>query len=160
MAVHPKVTLCSHQTCGCIQNPGFRIQPHACGWMVKTHACGCIHCLNTKIHRPFASLELARCVKHQTHARHAYCRGFESRRAIFMTSSFALKYDVHNVHCGLFRQSSSQRLIFVLYPTPQTNKVQTCLGEKKKKKKNRLPARTQVSGPWIMDGRLWTTYST
>ena len=29
--------------CGCIQNPGFRIQPHACGWMVKTHACGCIH---------------------------------------------------------------------------------------------------------------------
>ena len=26
------------------------IQPHACGWMVKTHACGCIHCqkLNTK----------------------------------------------------------------------------------------------------------------
>ena len=39
-------TLCSHQTCGCIQNPGFRIQPHACGWiMVKTHACGCIHCL-------------------------------------------------------------------------------------------------------------------
>ena len=34
-----------------------------------------------------------------------------------MTSSFALKYDVHNVHCGLFRQSSSQRLIFVLYPS-------------------------------------------
>ena len=33
-----------------------------------------------------------------------------------MTSFFALKYDVHNVHCGLFRQSSSQRLIFVLYP--------------------------------------------
>ena len=32
--------------------------------------------INTKIHRPFASLELARCVKHQTHARHAYCRGF------------------------------------------------------------------------------------
>ena len=31
-----------------------------------------------------------------------------------MTSCFALKYDVHNVHCGLFRQSSSQRLIFVL----------------------------------------------
>ena len=34
-----------------------------------------------------------------------------------MTSFFALKYDVHNVHCGLFRQSSSQRLIFVLYPS-------------------------------------------
>ena len=33
----------------------------------------------TKIHRPFASLELARCVKHQTRARQAYCRGFESR---------------------------------------------------------------------------------
>ena len=32
-------TLCSHRTCGCIQNPGFRIQPHACGWMVKTHTC-------------------------------------------------------------------------------------------------------------------------
>ena len=31
--------------CGCIQNPGFRIQPHACGWMVKTHACGCIYTL-------------------------------------------------------------------------------------------------------------------
>ena len=30
-----------------------------------------------------------------------------------MTSFFALKYDVHNVHCGLFRQ----RLIFVLYPS-------------------------------------------
>ena len=29
--------------------------------------------INTKIHRPFVSLELARCVKHQTHARHA-CR--------------------------------------------------------------------------------------
>ena len=35
--------------------------------------------INAKIHRPFASLELARCVKHQTHARHAYCRRFESR---------------------------------------------------------------------------------
>ena len=34
-----------------------------------------------------------------------------------MTSSFALKYDVHNVHCDLFRQSLSQRLIFVLYPS-------------------------------------------
>ena len=34
-----------------------------------------------------------------------------------MTFSFALKYDVHNVHCGLFHQSSSQRLIFVLYPS-------------------------------------------
>ena len=32
---------------------------------------------------PFASLELARCVKHQTHARHAYCRGFESRLELF-----------------------------------------------------------------------------
>ena len=42
--------------------------------------------INTKIHRPFASLELA-------------------------------QYDVHNVHCGLFRQSLSQRLIFVLYPS-------------------------------------------
>ena len=30
-------TLCSHQTCGGIQNPGFWIEPHACGWMVKTH---------------------------------------------------------------------------------------------------------------------------
>ena len=40
--------LCSHQTCGGIQNPGFRIEPHACGWMVKTHACGCIHCLIVK----------------------------------------------------------------------------------------------------------------
>ena len=40
--------------------------------------------INTKIHRPFASLELARCVKHQTHARHAaYCRGFESRLELF-----------------------------------------------------------------------------
>ena len=37
----------------------------------------------TKMHRPFASLELARCVKHQTHARHAYCRGFESRLELF-----------------------------------------------------------------------------
>ena len=34
-----------------------------------------------------------------------------------MTSFFALKYDVHDVHCDLFRQSSSQRLIFVLYPS-------------------------------------------
>ena len=34
-----------------------------------------------------------------------------------MTSSLALKYDVHNVHCGLFRHCSSQRLIFVLYPS-------------------------------------------
>ena len=34
-----------------------------------------------------------------------------------MTSLFALIYDVHNVDCGLFRQSSSQRLIFVLYPS-------------------------------------------
>ena len=35
-----------------------------------------------------------------------------------MTSFFfALKYDVHKVHCGLFRQSSSQKLIFVLYPS-------------------------------------------
>ena len=34
-----------------------------------------------------------------------------------MTSFFGLKYDVHNVHCGLFRQISSQRLIFVLYPS-------------------------------------------
>ena len=47
---------------------------------------GIPYTINTKIHRLFASLELARCVKHQTHARHAYCRGFESRRAIFMTS--------------------------------------------------------------------------
>ena len=40
--------------------------------------------INTKIHRPFASLELARCVKHQTHhVRHAYCRGFESRLELF-----------------------------------------------------------------------------
>ena len=39
--------------------------------------------INTKIHRPFASLELARCVKHQTHPRHAYCRGFESRLELF-----------------------------------------------------------------------------
>ena len=39
--------------------------------------------INTKIYRPFASLELARCVKHQTHARHAYCRGFESRLELF-----------------------------------------------------------------------------
>ena len=40
-----------------------------------------------------------------------------------MTSFLALKYDVHNVHCGLFRQSShhrekySQRLILGLYPS-------------------------------------------
>ena len=80
--------------------------------------------INIKIHRPFASLELARCVKHQTHARHAYCRGFESRLELFSwLFFFALKYDVHNVHCGLFRQSShhrekySQRLIFLLYPS-------------------------------------------
>ena len=27
-------TLCSHQTCGCIQNPGFRIQPYTvCVWL-------------------------------------------------------------------------------------------------------------------------------
>ena len=39
--------------------------------------------INTEIHRPFASFELARCVKHQTHARHAYCRGFESRLELF-----------------------------------------------------------------------------
>ena len=32
--------------------------------------------INTKIHRPFASLELARCVN--THVCQAYCRGFES----------------------------------------------------------------------------------
>ena len=37
-----------------------------------------------------------------------------------MTSFIALKYDVHNVQCGLFRQSSSQRLIFVLYPSRLT----------------------------------------
>ena len=39
--------------------------------------------INTKIHRPFASLEFARCVKHQTHASHASCRGFESRLELF-----------------------------------------------------------------------------
>ena len=39
--------------------------------------------INTKIHRPCASLELARCVKHQTHASHAYCRGFASRLELF-----------------------------------------------------------------------------
>ena len=52
------LTLCSHQTCGGIQNPGFRIEPHACGWMVKTHACGCIHCLY--FNRSYLSLQWRR----------------------------------------------------------------------------------------------------
>ena len=32
---------------GCFQNPGFRMsyRPHQCGWMVKTHAYSCLHCL-------------------------------------------------------------------------------------------------------------------
>ena len=55
-------TLCSHQTCGGIQNPRFRIQPHACDWMVKTHACGCIHCLmiNSKINK-IVNVKLGAC---------------------------------------------------------------------------------------------------
>ena len=57
-----------------------------------------------------------------------------------MTSSFALRYDVHNVHCGLFRQSSSQRLIFVLYPS----RLRQIKCKPVLEKKNRDPARAMT----------------
>ena len=52
------------------------------------------------------------------------CCGFAPPQALFLSSFFfALRYNVHNVPCGLFRQTFhhrekySQILIFVLYPS-------------------------------------------
>ena len=56
-----------------------------------------------------------------------------------MTSSFALKYDVHNVRVLRFISSEfkSKTDICSLSKSPQTNKVQTCKKNPKKKKKSR-----------------------
>ena len=63
----------------CIKSIGRSIEKKSLNLRLEGRWVG----INTKIQRPFASIELARCVKHQTHARHAYCRGFESRLELF-----------------------------------------------------------------------------